>query len=47
MVFQQDSNMPVIPGLTFGGTCRDAMTFYADVFSIKWMISSDEAHVTA
>jgi uncharacterized glyoxalase superfamily protein PhnB len=35
MVFQQDSNMSVVPYLTIGGTCRSAMTFYADVFSTK------------
>jgi len=27
--------MTVIPYLTFPGTCRDAMTFYADVFGTK------------
>lgn len=27
--------MTVIPYLTFNGTCREAMTFYADVFGTK------------
>lgn len=27
--------MPVIPYLTFNGTCREAMTFYADVFGTR------------